>query len=345
VVGVLNRTEDAWRERERRTLTRALLISVLIHLVLFGVMEWAYHAGLTSFSPARSLIENAMNLPMEVRPSAETAREEYRETPLLFVEVDPAQAEETPPKSALYYSSHSTKAANPNPRPVSESPRIEGTQDKVMKTFETLKLDAQPLVPAPVAAAPVETLKPVPEVRPLPRPALDAGNLEFAKAAPQVNADRGMGESSAPSRPPQIKERPRNLAEARQRRGLIEGNAIQQEGGVDRASEVSLLDVSGRSFGGYDAAVVAAVQQRWYDLLVDRQYALERSGRVMLEFRLHHDGRITDMRVRDNDVGDFWALICQKAVEDPSPYAKWPPEMRREIGRDYRDVRFTFHYH
>lgn len=330
--------------KEGRTLVRSFLISILIHLLLIGGLELAYKAGIVSSSPVRAFMETSLNIPMDVKPTERSQVEEFRETPLVFVEVDPSKAEDTPTKNAQFYSSHSTKAANPDPRDISPVPRIDGTQDKVMKTFETLQLDAQPLSPPPVAAAPVETLKPLPEVRPLPRPAMDPGNLQFAKAAPKLSPDPGSSETFAEPRKPQFQERPRSLAEAKRRQGIIEGQPIKQDGGVNRASDVALLDVTGRSFGGYDAVVVAAVQQRWYDLLEDRQYALERSGRVVLEFRLHHDGRITDVKVNANDVGDFWALICQKAVEDPSPYAKWPTEMRREIGRDYRDVRFTFHY-
>ena len=67
-------------------------------------------------------------------------------------------------------------------------------------------------------------------------------------------------------------------------------------------------------------------------------------GRVTLEFRLNYDGRITDMRVIENGVDEVLSVLCQRAITDPSPYAPWPSDMRRLIGADYREVRFTFYY-
>ena len=40
-----------------------------------------------------------------------------------------------------------------------------------------------------------------------------------------------------------------------------------------------------------------------------------------------------------------YALICESAIREPSPYAPWPDEMRRIIGANYREVTFTFYYH
>ena len=36
--------------------------------------------------------------------------------------------------------------------------------------------------------------------------------------------------------------------------------------------------------------------------------------------------------------------LCQRAVLDPAPFEKWPSDMRRIIGSDRREVRFTFYY-
>jgi len=137
-------------------------------------------------------------------------------------------------------------------------------------------------------------------------------------------------------------DRPRTLAQARQQKNLLAGETMKQDGGVPRRGRVS-LDVKATPFGSYDAAFIAAVQQRWYDLL-DNSRLAQRSGKVVLEFRLTHDGRITDMRVGENEVGDILSVLCQRAVTDPAPYAKWPSDMRRAIGKLYREVVFTFYY-
>jgi len=103
------------------------------------------------------------------------------------------------------------------------------------------------------------------------------------------------------------------------------------------------LDVKVTEFSSYDAAFVQAVQQRWYDLLESHQFT-QQSGKVVLEFRLHYDGRISDMKVDGNEVGEILGWLCQRAILDPSPYAAWPSDMRRSIGTNYREVMFTFYY-
>ena len=79
-------------------------------------------------------------------------------------------------------------------------------------------------------------------------------------------------------------------------------------------------------------------------LLDERRYASDQSGRVVIEFRLNYDGRISDLKVVDSSVDEILSLLCQKAILDPSPYAKWPSDMRRKVDADYREVRFTFYY-
>ena len=106
-----------------------------------------------------------------------------------------------------------------------------------------------------------------------------------------------------------------------------------------------MLDAKGTEFGRYDAMFVAAVRDRWFDLLESREYASEAHGRVALQFKLHHDGRITEMKVAENTVSETLSLICQKAVLDPAPFEKWPTEMRLLVGADFRRIQFTFYYY
>ena len=100
---------------------------------------------------------------------------------------------------------------------------------------------------------------------------------------------------------------------------------------------------SSTPFDKYDAAFVNAVTKRWYDLLDTKQFP-NHKGMVHLKFCLHSDGRITDMKVVKNTAGTLLGYVCQKAVEDPAPYASWPEEMRLKLGKDYRDMEFTFYY-
>jgi hypothetical protein len=118
---------------------------------------------------------------------------------------------------------------------------------------------------------------------------------------------------------------------------------MKQDGGVKRHFEASSLDTKSTLTGAYDTAFIAAVTQRWYDLLDSQQFALNRSGRVVLHFRLNYDGRISDMKMEETNVGETLAYVCQLAVTDPAPYLKFPSDMRHELG-NYRDIQFTFFY-
>ena len=153
----------------------------------------------------------------------------------------------------------------------------------------------------------------------------------------------GKPENSQPQQEP---ERPRTIKQAlAQQSHQLPGQQMKQDGGMHRAALVSSLDVKATPFGAYDAAFIAAVTQRWYDLLDSRQFAMDRSGKVTLRFHLNYDGSIADMKVLENTVGDVLGYVCQKSVTDPAPYSPWPREMRQLIGENYREITFTFYYY
>jgi outer membrane biosynthesis protein TonB len=173
---------------------------------------------------------------------------------------------------------------------------------------------------------------PAPELRAKPKET--SGDLSFAKPNEKARDDQGKAEQA----------RPRTLAEAEARQAAkIPGKKMKQDGGVKRRLDFSSLDAKATPFGAYDAAFIEAVSQRWYDLVDGRGFTVGQQGRVVVEFNLKYDGRITDMTVVDSSVGEVLSLFCQKAVLDPAPFAAWPSDMRRTLG-DSRAVRFTFYY-
>ena len=99
-------------------------------------------------------------------------------------------------------------------------------------------------------------------------------------------------------------------------------------------------DEDGEAIGTALTASTAklAARKQW---MVDH---LQLRGKVVVEFRMHFDGRVTDVKVNDADVGELYSLFCQKAIQDPAPYPRWPSDMRRQLQADYRDVRFSFFY-
>ena len=120
---------------------------------------------------------------------------------------------------------------------------------------------------------------------------------------------------------------------------------MQQDGGVPRRAMWSSLDVKATAFGDYDRELIEAVQQRWDDLLDNHRYAEDRDGKVILRFKLKPDGTVIEMQTLDNNVGEVLGYLCQEAIEEAAPFAKWPPDMVRMIGTNYRDITFTFYYY
>lgn len=103
------------------------------------------------------------------------------------------------------------------------------------------------------------------------------------------------------------------------------------------------FDTKALPFGEYDSAFLAAVEQAWHGLLESNKLK-EKAGTVVCEFNLNSDGRITSMKVVKNEVGELLGMLCQRAIQDPAPYPRWPAEMKRTLGSDRRQMRFTFFY-
>lgn len=120
---------------------------------------------------------------------------------------------------------------------------------------------------------------------------------------------------------------------------------MKLNGNAPRVSVDSSLNVKASPLGDYNYRLVQAVQERWYQLLDERKFALERSGKVVIKFRLHMDGTVSDVRTDQSTVGDTYSFLCELAIMQPAPYGKWPSEVRRLIGRDTHDVTFTFNYY
>ena len=313
----------------------ALLVSLALHLAGYGTYETGKR--LAWWQPdhwprwLRNSTEKVAQLLHTKKP--EQQPEKPKELPLLFVEVNPEQAVVEPPKSAKYYSDKNSVAANPDTSVDTQTPKIDGKQTDIVKTEDVPRAKTFPLQPA------VPKQEDKPEERELkPKPAYTPGDLALAKPEDKPQKDPG----DAP------KKRPGSVAEAKAKlaaNNKLSGQRMKQEGGVKRHSNIqSSLDVMNTAFGAYDAAIVAAIQNRWYDLLDSRNFAGEAVGKVTVRFRLNADGSISELSLMDRTVDLPLALLCQTAIKDPAPYAPWPSDMRHQIGESYREVTFTFFY-
>ena len=339
---VRSRTFSEKSEAEQ-LLLRAVLISLLIHLMAYSTWQWGKSAGwwkdmrLPSWMRLTPALLSPAKMKLALKPPPQSEPSQ-----LVFVDVDPALAEAQPPKKAKYYSANNSTAGNPHPKNL-PIPEITGRQTKVVKTTENVPLRPQPLRPSP----PKWDAKVVPEPKPLAPKAEVPGELAMAKPRPmkqeksESSADTTTAVQQPPAEPVHTHTRPRTIAEAMAEKGMI-GEKSRQAGGVGQLKMDSTFDAIKTSYGDYDREFIDAVRDRWYQLL--ENISVNGVGKVVVEFRLLPDGRVTDLKMTVNEVSDVLGLICQRAIFDPAPYRPWPLEMRRDIPKDYRDVTFTFYY-
>ena len=296
--------------RESRRLAWVFALSLLAHLLVWGGYEGGKALNLWARFHLPPLMLFTKMKPAQPVPESE---------PVVFVDVNPNQATTQAPKNTKYYSNQNSRAANPEAKRDTQVPELKGTQTEVAKTETITHPDFSKLQPA---------MQPSQEQ--LASRQQNPGDLTLGNPA----------ENPTPEPP-----RPRTLRQALAQQKQIPGLQMKQDGGVRHEALVPSLDVRATPFGAYDAAFIEAVTQRWYDLLDSRQFSRDRTGKVILKFHLNYDGRISDMEVMQNTVGDLLGYVCQKAVMDPAPYAEWPTDMRAMVGLDYREITFTFYYY
>lgn len=345
----------------------ALVVSLLAHLALFFVLQlgsqlhWWDSNPLERFARVQITPEDRARIE-QLRQQAQ--REQEQDVPMTFVQVT-RPSDLTPPE-AQFYSSASSLAANPDPVVETGAPQIDGTQTLVAKT-ETTPLavpgPAAPPQPLPPAPAPEATPAPdtarqreaaLPEAPEPPRPdvqladqatpKVDPGLGQLARATPETAPAlaRPADTTYADNAPP-VRERPRTLAEARARQALIAGEKMKQDGGVARRGPVQ-LQVKGLPFGAYDEAMFAAIQSRWFSLLDERRYA-GGTGRVRVQFKQYQDGSVRLVEPTETTVDALFTAYCLRAITDPAPYGRWPADMARMLGTNFREITVTFYYH
>ena len=112
--------------------------------------------------------------------------------------------------------------------------------------------------------------------------------------------------------------------------------------GVSRIG-VAAFNVADSPFGAYDKQIIRAVQSRWY-ALIEQNRLYERAGEVTLHFQLLDDGTVQGMETKENTAGIILALFCEKAIVDSAPFEPLPEKLRMLVGKEPREVNFTFYY-
>ena len=305
-------------EKERLSLA----FSLLAHLGVWGGYEVEKKTGWLKklFQPAQHKL-----VMLQPKPVVQNV------DPTIFLDVSEASADA--PKQAKYYSDKNSRAANPDAKVDSNQPKLNGKQQFMPKTEDA---------PRPTKTKPVT---PTPPQKPTEE------KPQETKPATALNPGEGQSgkptDTTTPEEKPPTPERPRTIKQALalQPSAALAGQQMQQDGGVKRVALKSSLDAMATPFGAYDRAIVEAISQRWYDLLDSQSFADSRTGKVTVYFHLNPDGSVTELKTTANAVGDVLGYLCQEAIQQAAPFAKWPPDMRRMIGANYRELTFTFYYY
>ncbi len=336
-MSVVRTPESVRREQvELSRLAWAFALSLLVHLLLFGGFQMGKRLGWWQRVHWPTWIQSRKALQKIDPETAKRQQEIQEEIPLVFVEVSPEQATPTPPKEAKFYSNQNSKAANKESKVETTTPKIDGKKPELVKTedvprekFVPLQPTPPPPPPAPPAKEKQEEVKAAPTYQP--------GDLTLAKPTPDP-PKKAEGEAK--------QEKPRTVEEAKnrlQKANQLPGRKMNQEGGVSRHAYSDTLDTKATPIGEYDWFLVNAIQSAWYQLLDEKGYAADYRGKVMLRFRLHYDGQITDISIVDNTAGWIAGSLCETAIEKPRPYKPFPADMRRVVG-NIRSIQFTFFY-
>jgi outer membrane biosynthesis protein TonB len=290
-----------------RSATIAVVVSLGVHLLLF----WA-------------LPESFQKVAVFVRPvevlTAPVKIDEARLPPKLrFAETNPA-ANQAVPKTAPFTSSRNQTAAQPVPEKMptdSPLPRSAGTSEQIrLAQGKPRSIDQSQAAPA---AQPAISMAPPAKVAPPPGPGKSAAPPAPAPVA--ANPDRPR--ASAPS-------------------GTF-GLLLRRPVGVSRAGSLA-IDARFSNYGDYTQRMMEAIQSSWWSIIERSRFEGVSRGHVVVSFRLHRDGTVTDAKVLGSEVTRVMTLACKDAVMAPAPYDIWRADMVAMYGES-DTVTINFHYY
>jgi len=270
-----------------------VMLSVIVHLVIILLFQFGPDLHLFEASPEE----------IEARRQQLLRQQEEERAERRFVFVQPKvdlQALRPPPRAELSDADRQARAPeratqprNPLPFSQGNSPeRVEATPQERARGAETsIKPDEQPPGPEP--------------------------EERVARALPP--ADAGIRRSPATSRPA-----PGALGEAlRNLERYVQNETFQNiQGGANDPGATIQFDTKGVEFGPWLRRFVAQVRRNWFVPYA----AMTFRGRVVLQFNIHKDGRITDIAVVDPSDINAFNLAAHNAILGSNPTEPLPPE-------------------
>ena len=287
--------------------TIAVAVSLGLHVLLFLLLP-------DTFQKVVVLVQ-----PVEVLTAPVKIDEARLPPKLRFAETNPA-ANQAVPKVAPFTSSRNQTAAQPVPekKPTQSAlPKSAGTSEQVrLAQGKPRSIDQSES--APVVQASVSMSAPV-------------------KAAPPP----GPGKSAAKPAPAPVAanpERPRASTPS----GTY-GLLLRRPVGVSRAGSIA-IDARFSNYGDYTQRMMEAIQSSWWSIIERSRFEGVARGSVVVRFRLHRDGTVTDTQILGTEVTRVMSLACKDAVMAPAPYDIWRADMVAMYGES-DTVTINFHYY
>ena len=294
---------------DQRSTAIAVAVSLGLHLLLLWVLPDTFHKVVAYVRPVEVL-----TAPVKI--------DEARLPPKLrFIETNPL-ANQAVPKTTPFTSARNQTAAQPVPEKMptnSPLPKSQGTSEQLRiaqgKPRSIDQSEAAPATqPSVSMAAPVKAAPP-------PGPGKSAAQPSPAPVPVAANPDRPR--ASVPS-------------------GTY-GLLLRRPVGVNRAGSIA-VDARFSNYGDYTQRMMEAIQSSWWSIIERSRFEGVSRGNVIVRFRLHRDGTVTDTEVLGTEVTRVMTLACKDAVMAPAPYDIWRADMVAMYGEsDTVTINFIYH--
>ena len=275
-----------------RSAALAVAVSLALHLLLLWALPDTFHKVVAFVRPVEVL-----TAPVKI--------DEARLPPKLrFIETNPL-ANQAVPKTTPYTSSRNQTAAQPVPEKMptnSPLPKSEGTSDQLrIAQGKPRTIDQSQAAPA---TQPSISMAAPAKATPPPGPGKSAAKPSPAPVPVAANPDRPR--ASVPS-------------------GTY-GLLLRRPVGVNRAGTIA-VDARFSNYGDYTQRMMEAIQSSWWSIIERSRFEGVSRGNVIVRFRLHRDGTVTDAQVLGSEVTRVMTLACKDAVMAPAPYDIWRADM------------------
>lgn len=271
-----------------------VLLSTVIHAIILGLLlfgpEWTF------LQPDPQELEAR-------RQELLRQQQEREEAERRFVFVQPRvdfEARRPPPRAELSDIDRQAQARERAPQPANPLPFSRG--------------DSAERTEAAVEERPrgVDT-----EIEPNTEPPKPEPAEQLARTLPP--ADTGLRRSPDTSRPA-----PGRLGDAlRNLERYVQNQTFDNpQGGVNDPGATIQFDTKGVEFGPWIRRFVAQVRRNWFI----PHAAMTFRGRVVIQFNIHKDGRITDINVVGPSTIDSFNRAAYNAILSSNPVEPLPPE-------------------